>query len=37
MLLGLGYEKFRDRVSDPPEREDGKEPDPPGSFRIWRE
>jgi len=37
MLVGLGYEKFRDRVSGPSEREEGQEPDPPGSFRIWRE
>jgi len=37
MLLGLGYEKFRDQTSGPPEREAGQEPDPPGTLRIWRE
>ena len=36
MLLGLGYEKFRDRISGPPESESGKHPGPPGTFWIWR-
>lgn len=37
MLLGLGYEKFRDGISGPPKEEPGEQPDPPGTFRIWRE
>ena len=37
MLVGLGYEKFRDRISGTSERDTGEEPDPPGTFRIWRE
>ncbi len=37
MLLGLGYEKFRDRTSGPPEPQSRLEPDPSGTFRIWRE
>ena len=37
MLLGLGYEKFRDRTSGPPEREASEDRRPPGTFWIWRE
>ncbi|MCI0423568.1 MAG: DUF5677 domain-containing protein, partial [Acidobacteria bacterium] len=37
MLLGLGYEKFRDRISGRNEGAPGEEPDPQGTFRIWRE
>jgi len=37
MLVGLGYEKFRDATSGPAQEEPGEQPDPPGTFRIWRE
>ena len=37
ILLGLGYEKFRDGISGPAEQEPGEQPDPAGTFRIWRE
>jgi len=35
MLLGLGYEKFRDGISSSPENE-GEQPDPSGTIWIWR-
>ena len=37
LLIGLGYEKYRDRTTGPVKRDPGMKPDPPGSFRIWRE
>lgn len=37
MLVGLGYERFRDRTSGSPKPDPGEQPDPPGTFRIWRE
>lgn len=37
ILVGLGYEKFRDRSSGPTVLAPDERPDPPGKFRIWRE
>jgi hypothetical protein len=37
MLIGLGYEKFRDRISGPSPRDSTERPDRPGTFWIWRE
>lgn len=37
MLMGLGYEKFRDKTSGPMKLGLEDKPDPPGTFRIWRE
>lgn len=36
MLLGLGYEKFRDRISGPFNSDSAEQPDPAGTFWIWR-
>jgi hypothetical protein len=36
VLLGLGYEKFRDRISGPHHSDSGEPPTPPGIFWIWR-
>lgn len=36
-VIGLGYEKFRDRTSEAVVLEPGENPDPPGTFRVWRE
>jgi hypothetical protein len=37
ILLGLGYEKFRNAISGPAKQQHGEQPDPEGTFRIWRE
>lgn len=37
LLLGLGYEKFRNGTSGPLQPQPEQEPDAPGTFRIWRE
>jgi len=37
MLVGLGYEKFRDKTSGLMRLEPNEKPDPAGTFRIWRE
>jgi len=36
-LLGLGYEKFRDRTTGAVALEPGERPNPPGTLRVWRE
>lgn len=37
MLMGLGYEKFRDTTSGPMRLDSNDKPDPAGTFRIWSE
>lgn len=36
-IIGLGYEKFRDRTTGVAVLESGETPDSSGTFRVWRE
>jgi hypothetical protein len=36
-IIGMGYEKFRDRTTGTVVLEPNETPDPPGTLRVWRE
>lgn len=36
-IIGMGYEKFRDRTTGAVVLEPNETPDPPGTLRVWRE